>query len=160
MKIKYYLNQNCPYLGNKSLRTMMNEPISSIMTRNVITVNQDDPLTRVKNILFEKHLHHLPVVNGKKLVGVITSYDLFKLDKPFEAYAKILVKDVMTKNVATLEPGNKIGAAAEVFLANLFHGLPIVDEDKNLVGLLTTHDILKYEFYKEYPHHKEIWKTN
>ncbi len=138
---------------------MMNEPISSIMTRNVITVRPEDPLIAVKNLLFEKHLHHIPVVEGTKLVGIVTSYDLFKLGIPFEEYKDRKVADVMTKRVATLSPSNKIGAAAEVFLENLFHGLPIVDEDRNLVGIITTHDVLKYEFYKEYPNHKELWAT-
>ncbi|GJM31425.1 MAG: hypothetical protein DHS20C18_04260 [Saprospiraceae bacterium] len=138
---------------------MMNEPISSIMTRSVVTVHQDDPLSLVKNILFEKHLHHLPVVDGRKLIGIITSFDLVKLGKRFDEYENIKVKEVMTRNVATLGPNNKIGAAAEVFLSNLFHGLPIVDEEKNLVGIITTHDILKYEFHKEYPRHKELWAT-
>ncbi len=138
---------------------MMNEPISSIMTRNVITVQPDDTLSVVKDILFSRHLHHLPVVKGKKLVGIITSYDLVKLGKSFDEYEHILVKDIMTTKVATLEPHNKIGAAAEVFLENLFHGMPIVNDQGELVGIITTHDVLKYEFHKEYPKHKEYWNN-
>jgi len=138
---------------------MMNEPISAIMTRNVVTVRPDDPLTVVKDILFQKHLHHIPVVNGRKLLGIITSFDLVKLGKCEEDYDKIKVKEVMTIKVATMAPHEKIGAAAQVFLENLFHGLPIVNEDYELVGIITTHDILKYEFHKEYPNHKLYWKS-
>ncbi len=138
---------------------MMNEPISTIMTRDVITVRPEDSLTVVKNLLIDKHLHHLPVVDGTKLVGIVTSYDLLKLGISFDQYASLKVTDVMTKRIATLSANNKIGAAAEVFLENLFHGIPIVDEDRNLVGIITTHDVLKYEFFKEYPKHKEIWAT-
>lgn len=138
---------------------MMNEPISSIMTQKVVTVRPSDSLTAVRKILFEKHLHHLPVVEGRKLVGIITSYDLVKLGKCHDEYDGISVKDVMTQKVATLGPNNKIGAAAQVFLENLFHGLPIVNDDHDLVGIITTHDVLKYQFNKEYPKHQLYWEV-
>jgi acetoin utilization protein AcuB len=133
---------------------MMNEPISRIMTREVLTVKPGDDLNVVKDILFSKRIHHLPVVEGKKMVGIITSYDLVKLGKAHEDYSNIKVETVMTRGVATLGPNEKIGAAAEVFLENLFHGLPIVNERGELVGIVTTHDILKYEFLREYPNHQ------
>jgi acetoin utilization protein AcuB len=133
---------------------MMNEPISKIMTREVVTVKPGDDLNVVKNILFTKRIHHLPVVDGKKMVGIITSFDLVKLGKAHDDYGDIKVETVMTQHVATLGPDEKIGAAAEVFLENLFHGLPIVDERGELVGIVTTHDILKYEFLREYPNHQ------
>ena len=41
---------------------MMNEPVSAIMTKNVVTVKPNDTLDKVKNILFDKHFHHIPVV--------------------------------------------------------------------------------------------------
>ncbi|MCB0584152.1 MAG: CBS domain-containing protein [Phaeodactylibacter sp.] len=138
---------------------MMNEPISTIMTKDVVTVRPGDALAAVKEILFKKHLHHIPVVEGKKLVGIITSFDLVKLGKSAEEYAGIKVEEVMTRKVATMYPNEKIGAAAQVFLENLFHGLPIVDDDYNLVGIITTHDVLKYQFHKEYPNHKLYWRT-
>ena len=138
---------------------MMNEPISTIMTKDVVTVRPEDSMAVVKDILFTKHLHHLPVLKGKKLVGIITSFDLVKLGKPEDEYSGIKVEEVMTTRVATMGPNDKIGAAAQVFLENLFHGLPIVDENYNLVGIITTHDILKYQFHKEYPNHKLYWRT-
>ena len=138
---------------------MMNEPISTIMTKDVVTVRPEDSMAVVKDILFTKHLHHLPVLKGKKLVGIITSFDLVKLGKPSDEYSGIKVEEVMTTRIATMGPNDKIGAAAQVFLENLFHGLPIVDENYNLVGIITTHDILKYQFHKEYPNHKLYWRT-
>ncbi|HQU59428.1 MAG: CBS domain-containing protein [Phaeodactylibacter sp.] len=133
---------------------MMNEPISKIMTGNVVTVTPDDSLNVVKDILFSKRIHHIPVLTGKKLVGIITSYDLVKLGKGHEEYGNIKVKEIMTQRIGTLSPNDKIGAAAEVFLENLIHGLPIVNENNELVGIITTHDVLKYEFLKEYPKHQ------
>lgn len=132
---------------------MMNEPISAIMITKVVTVNPEDKLTVVKDILFNKRFHHIPVVKGpkNKLVGIISSHDIFKLNAKFEDYDKLTVQDVMTKKIATLRPEEKIGAAAQVFLRHLFHGLPIVNDDLELLGIITTHDILKYSYDKEYP---------
>ena len=132
---------------------MMNEPISTIMITNVVTVSPDDKLTVVKEILFNKRFHHIPVVKGPKnqLVGIITSYDIFKLNRKFEEYDSLTVRDIMTKKIATLRPEEAIGAAAQVFLRHLFHGMPIVNENQELVGIITTHDILKYNFDKAYP---------
>jgi CBS domain-containing protein len=138
----------------------MNDRLSSIMTKKVVTVSPGDSLNEVKRILFEKHIHHIPVVDNGKLVGIITSWDLMKLNKKFEEYGGYLVKDVMTTKVASLGPNELIGAAAMIFLKHLFHGLPIVDEVGNLVGIVTTHDILKYEFVKEYPEDIFIKETH
>lgn len=130
---------------------MMNERLSSIMTKKVVTVAPDDSLATVKEILFNRGFHHIPVTKNGKLCGIITSYDLMRLDKPFAEYEKIKVEDVMLKKVVTLTPNELVGAAAQIFLKHLFHGLPIVTNEGELVGIVTTHDILKYEFLKEYP---------
>jgi acetoin utilization protein AcuB len=137
---------------------MMNEPISSIMTTKVVTVRPDDTLEAVKDILFFKKVHHIPVVEGHRLAGIITSYDLVKLGRCQEEYRQIKVKEVMTEKVATLEPEEKIGAAAQIFLENLFHGIPIVNEDQDLVGIVTSLDVLRYNFHKAYPEHQIYWE--
>lgn len=129
---------------------MMNEPISSIMTTDLITVGPDDTLDRVRAIFLSKRIHHLPVVEGKRLLGILTTYDLFKLERPDTNLNQIKVRDAMTTKLAKLEPHQKVGIAAEVFLENLFHAVPIV-EGENLVGIVTTFDVLKYNFKKEYP---------
>ncbi|MBK8566407.1 MAG: CBS domain-containing protein [Saprospiraceae bacterium] len=140
---------------------MMNERISAIMSTNVIGVKPDDSLEVVKHLLFERHFHHLPVTDEDgKLVGIITSWDLIKSNKRFEDYGDFKVSDLMTKKVATLGPNDSVGAAAMVFLRHLFHGLPIVDDDKKLVGIITTHDIMKYEFQKEYPNDLFVKETH
>ncbi len=129
---------------------MMNEPLSSIMTRNVITVGPDDKLSTARDIFMKNKVHHLPVVHGTKLLGILTTYDLFKYVRRDTDYENTLVKDVMTKHVATLEPEDKVGSAAELFLENRFHAVPIVKEGE-LKGIVTSFDVIKYEFHKEYP---------
>ena len=130
----------------------MNEPLSSIMTRDVITANQTDSLAVARNIFLKNKVHHLPIVEGNSLVGILTTYDLFKLNGASKGrnYEDIEIRDVMTRHVATLEPEDKIGTAAELFLENLFHAVPIV-KDGHLKGIVTSFDVIKYEFMKEYP---------
>ena len=129
---------------------MMNERVASIMTRELITVNQDDSLQKVKDILINNRIHHVPVVDGKKLVGLVTTYDLFKLNVEHKDYPNTRVGNVMTKRIATIESNFHIGTAAEVFMEHLFHAISVVDNEE-LVGIVTSFDILKYEYQKEYP---------
>ena len=129
---------------------MMNEPLSSIMTKNVITASPDDKLSVARDIFKQNRVHHLPIVHGTQLLGILTTYDMFKLVEKHEDFDKIFIRDVMTKHVATLEPEDKIGSAAELFLENLFHAVPIV-KDGELKGIVTSFDVIKYEFHKEYP---------
>ncbi|MEP6647693.1 MAG: CBS domain-containing protein [Saprospiraceae bacterium] len=129
---------------------MMNEPLSMIMSKNVITAGADDSLSVARSIFLKNKVHHLPIVNGSTLVGMLTTYDLFKVSGPNKDYDKLYIKDVMTTHVATLEPEDKIGTAAELFLENLFHAVPIVKEGE-LKGIVTSFDVIKYEFRKEYP---------
>ncbi len=130
----------------------MNEPLSSIMTRDVITAAQDDTLAVARNIFLRNKVHHLPIVNGSRLVGILTTYDLFKINGATKDknYEDIAIRDVMTTHIATLEPEDKIGSAAELFLENLFHAVPIV-KNGDLQGIVTSFDVIKYEFHKEYP---------
>lgn len=130
---------------------MMNEPVSSIMSRDLLTVEPNMPLDEAKNLLKKKSVHHVPVSENGKLMGLITITDLYWLNKTFQEYDGMVVSDVMTTKLATLEPTAKIGVAAQIFLRNWFHALPVVSDEGYLLGMVTTFDILKYNFMKEYP---------
>jgi CBS domain-containing protein len=137
---------------------MMNEPLSSIMTTKLLTIGPDEFLSKAREILTTNRIHHLPVVEGKRLVGVVTTYDLFKLSYHPDELTDIPVRKVMTSHLATLEPTDKVGSAAELFLEHLFHAVPIV-KDGELVGIVTSFDVMKYEFKKEYPNHFKFAKA-
>lgn len=128
----------------------MNETVSSIMTKNPMVFDVNDTIDKIKDVFLQKRVHHALIMDGKKLAGIITTTDLFKLNVPFNDYPTIKASKVMTSHVAHLEPDDRIGIAAEVFLENLFHALPIT-ENGELVGLVTSFDVLRYEFKKEYP---------
>lgn len=138
--------------------TIMNPNISirEIMTTKLMTVSPDDTVYKVREIFNNNTFHHLPVVEpGQKLVGIISKEDLHKLDR-LAAMEKVTTEtekeflhlcagDIMTEYPMQLDPEDSVGLAADIFLANKFHALPIV-EDNTLVGMVTTHDLLKYSF--------------
>jgi len=137
---------------------MMNEKISTIMITDVITVGPEDNLEHAKQLLEEHEVEHLPVVDDNKLIGILSYYDLWELNKDFKEYSKVKVKEIMTRKVVHLEPDDKIGTATEVLLHNLFQAIPVTDADKNLVGIVTNLDILWYAYKKEYPKHYQDFK--
>lgn len=136
---------------------MMNEKVSTIMSTELQTAGPDDPLSKVIDI-FKKHkIHHLPIVEDGKLKGLITTSDLMWSNKSFDEYKNVKIGDVMTTKLATLEPDAKVGTAAQIFLKNWFHALPIVDDQGTLLGIITTFDVLRYNFEKEYPDENWDW---
>ncbi len=133
----------------------MNELVHTHMTKDVITLTPDDTLGQAREILLGKHIHHIPIVEGKKLVGMITSWDLFKLGKSVEEYSSMKTSEIMTRKVATLDPDQHLGAVAELLTRHLFHAVPIVNDDHELLGIVTSTDIVRYEHTKEYPENLE-----
>jgi acetoin utilization protein AcuB len=127
-------------------------PVSTIMTRDLITVNPKDSLKVVKEIFDSKRLHHIPVVRYKKIVGIISKTDLLYFlkganpEKEKTRNEKLLEKytadEIMTTGMAKLESDDRINVALEVFKENLFHAIPVVDNDE-LTGIVTTYDIIK-----------------
>ncbi len=137
-------------------------PVSQIMTVNPVTVSPQDTMEKVQELFKSHNFHHLPVVEEGRVVGIVSQSDLFKLlhffslfrQHPSEEYNRsllrsMLVRDVMSRKVVTLQPTDSLSVAAGIFRENLFHALPIVDEDKRLVGILTTYDLLTYAYMDE-----------
>lgn len=132
-------------------------PISSIMTKKLVTVEPETTLARIKSLFEANAFHHLPVINTeKKLVGIISKEDfaraayLMSLNTSGRTYSNLeysalSAKDIMTTYPVFLEPNDTIGLAADIFLANKFHALPILEEGE-LQGLVTTHDLVRFAF--------------
>lgn len=129
----------------------MNEYLSSIMDADVETLTPDSRLSEARTLLLKKGLHHVPILEGRKLVGLITTWDMFKMDKSAAEYGDIRCGEIMNTHLACLLPNDHIGAAAEVFLEHLFQVIPIIDDDHNFLGMVTMYEVLKYEFKREYP---------
>lgn len=128
-------------------------PVSTIMTTQLVTVAPKDTLMKVKEIFDTHRIHHIPVVQNKKIIGMISKSDMLLFvqgiyqtpyDKMLESTRLVhyYAEDIMTKGLAKLEASDKINVAIEVFKENLFHALPVV-QDGHLVGIVTTFDIIR-----------------
>ncbi|MFT5165751.1 MAG: CBS domain-containing protein [Saprospiraceae bacterium] len=130
----------------------LQDPISSIMSTAVKTLAPEDKLQRVKEVFDDHAIHHIPILKEEELVGILSKLDYLYFLKPIhpdsqEQYLNDIrlknytVDEVMTKRVISVSSTDMIQTALEVLSENLFHAIPIVDNDK-LVGIITTHDII------------------
>lgn len=130
-----------------------NDPISNVMTKDVVAVQVGEPVSKARQLLAEQKFHHLPVLDGKKLVGLISQVDILKysldaysdarsvdafLDKQFS------LEQVMTKAVVSLYTTDTVRDAVQILSEGSFHALPVVDKEDNLQGIVTTTDLLQY----------------
>lgn len=130
------------------------KPVSEIMTTDVFTADVDrDTLFDVKDLILSKNLRHVPVVRGKKLVGIISKTDIDRLifsrvfegeEDADEAVLEMLkIEQVMTHNPKVVSPDTTVREVAEILAHEEFHALPVTDNNK-LVGIVTTTDVIKY----------------
>jgi len=121
------------------------------MTRNLVTVTGDTSILKVKNLLKQHKIDQLPVVDGRKLVGIITDRDI-RVNLPSPAntlsvhelnylLSEMKTESAMTRKVFTTTPGTTIEEAARLINEKHVNSLPVVAGDE-LVGLITTCDLL------------------
>lgn len=142
---------------------MMNESVSSIMTTDLITAKPTTKLDKIRKTFMNHKIHHLPIMDKGSIVGLVTTYDLWKNEIAPQDYSETPVSKVMTTQIAKIRPTDKIGTAAELFLDNRFHALPVVNEHNHLMGIVTSFDVLLYEFKKAYPNpilYKNLYEKN
>lgn len=129
-----------------------NEPVTHIMTKDPITANLSQKLSEVQQSMAEHGFHHMPVVNGTKLVGILSSTDLLRVTYDYGAdpgqNAAVLdntrtIADVMQPGPLSVSNKATVREVAEIFAKNWFHALPVVDGDE-LVGIVTTTDVMQY----------------
>ncbi len=138
------------------IRELLNKvTLQEIMVSRVIAIREDEPFSRVEEIFREKRIRHLPVVNRDfKLVGIISQRDLFRITPPRKddegklIYDKdildgYILKNVMTKNPFSLTPNNTAADALLAMVDKKFGCIPIVDQFKTLVGIVTQVDMLR-----------------
>ncbi len=129
-------------------------PISKVMTRKPATVCPDDNFETVRNLLEKQGFHHVPVVENDMLAGIVSYTDYLRIIRDLYANAKeqlanehllhtTLVKEVMTKHPVCLAPTDTVEDALRIFKTNHFHAIPVVEGNRHLVGILTTHDLIK-----------------
>lgn len=133
--------------------------LKHLMTTDLTVIQLETSFNKIKSIFDSNSFHHLPVVDNMAMIkGIISKQDFTNLafqlsnetgGKTYseKTYNNIFAKDIMTKNPVFLNPDDSVGLAADLFLENVYHAIPIMD-DGVLVGIITTHDLIAFAFYK------------
>jgi acetoin utilization protein AcuB len=122
------------------------------MSKPVITISPDMPITDAVNMFKKEHIRRAPVVKDGKLVGIVTEGNLMNASTSSATtlsiwelnylLSKIKVADVMTKNVMTVTEDTPIEQAARIMADNKVGGLPVL-RDAYVVGIITETDLFK-----------------
>jgi CBS domain-containing protein len=129
-------------------------PISTIMTKDVITLNYKDNLETAELLFKKNNIRHIPVVNGNEIIGMLSYTDLLRIsfadaiDEDEQeidtvVYNMFTIEQVMAKNLISVNSDVTIKEVAEILAKKEFHALPVV-EDNKLVGIVTTTDLINY----------------
>lgn len=127
--------------------------VQDIMTISCITAPPETPVLEARQMMLEKRIRHLLVVDGTTLMGIVTDRDI-RLNLPSPAtslsvweinylLARMTVSNVMSKNVATIDPARDAKEAAQLMLDRKIGALPVVSNGRQLVGIITETDLLR-----------------
>ncbi len=133
--------------------TVTQPTVRAFMSTRVVTVTMDDSLARVQDLFNEFHFHHLLIVQGRELLGIISDRDLLKALSPYVGTISETDRDratlnkrahqIMSRKLITVETDTTVEAAAQLLLEHRISCLPVVTTDGQLEGIVTWRDLLR-----------------
>ena len=127
--------------------------VRDIMTSPAIVITPDTPIPAAMALMREKNIRHLPVVENDRLIGIISRGDLREASISEAINAdiyelnfmlnRLAVSKLMSRKVLTVTPEAPIVHAAELMTENKISGLPVVDPDGAVIGIVTESDLLR-----------------
>ena len=130
------------------------ETISKIMSANVASVQVGQPLSDVRDLMVNANIHHVPIIDGSKLVGLISFTDLMKInfvingvdERSINAIIdqQFSIREIMSDKLVTIKNTDTIRDGSELLAKAGFHSLPVIDDEGALVGIVTTTDLIRY----------------
>lgn len=119
----------------------MQAALKNIMTTDLIVISSGSPLYEARNLMEEKRIRHLPVVNSSQvIVGVLSQNPLFRL----KCLEKLSVDEVMNAAVLSIDRHAPLRFAILKFLEKKISNLLVVDRNNIVIGIITTDDLLWY----------------
>lgn len=132
---------------------MAGQLVKDWMTTDVMVVQSDTRLPQAKRLMCDHSIRHLPVVDDDKLVGILTWGDVREASASDSTTLSIYelntlldelpVGRIMTRNPITVCPLTTITRAAHLMFQHKIGGLPVIDHDDRLIGIITESDIFK-----------------
>ncbi len=129
--------------------------VADVMTRRVVTLNEEDNLGSILEGMERYGIRHLPVVDGQKLVGLLSHRDVLRLSasvltdpnvsswREGAAAQGTFVARVMRRSMETTTPDASVREAGARMVEKKIGCLPVVTEDGSLIGIITEHDVLR-----------------
>lgn len=117
--------------------------VSELMSTNVVTVEADDPVSRVQALVQESGYAAFPVLKKRQLVGMVSRRDLLSSGRARRpAEGKLPVEAVMATPAITTAPGAAVGDAAALICRHDISRLPVVEKNR-VAGIIDRHDVLR-----------------
>ena len=126
--------------------------VEDIMTREVITLCEDDTLRDAINSVQRNHIRHIPIVDGKRLIGVVSDRDIKRAtpslysgisqEKFNEMISELSLSRVMTRDPFSISSDTSIKEVVQLMISKKYGALPVVDSGE-LVGIVTGIDCLR-----------------
>lgn len=123
------------------------------MSEHVITLDENTSIMKAIQVLKEHKIRRIPVTRENKLVGIVTDRDIkevtpskittFEVHELYYLLSELKLKDIMTKDPLTVYPDDSVEYAAVIMLENKISGLPVINEERHVVGIITQTDIFK-----------------
>ena len=123
------------------------------MSRNVVTIDINDSMQEATRLLKKYGISRLPVMKKGKLVGIVTDRDLkrasasdattLEIHELLYLLSEIKVGNIMTKEPVTVPPDYTMEETAEILLKNKISGVPVVDAEGHVVGIITQTDLFR-----------------
>ncbi|MGA2224083.1 MAG: CBS and ACT domain-containing protein [Syntrophobacteraceae bacterium] len=127
--------------------------VKNWMSKNVITIGEEDSMQQAATLMREHRIRMLPVMGKGELVGVVSDTDLKRasasgatmldIHELLYLISKIKISDIMTRNPITVPYDYTVEEAAQLLMERNISGVPVVDCDGKLVGIITRNDLFK-----------------
>ncbi len=127
--------------------------VADWMTTPVKTIQKNTPVLDAYNTISDWEIRHVPVLEGEQLVGIVTLTDFQAVHATrisggrtggeHTPLAMLTVGQITTSPPLTVTPDTAIAAAAKLMLEGKIRGLPVVDRDGRLIGIITESDLLR-----------------
>lgn len=129
------------------------ELVRDWMSRELVVVSPDTTVLEAGQLMVDRTIRRLPVVEDGVLVGIVTygdvrgarasaaaGLDIWELSYRL---SKLTIREIMTPNPVTISPDDTIGVAAQLMLKYMIGGLPVLDHRGRLEGIITESDIFR-----------------
>ncbi len=134
--------------------TTSNLTVAAIMTADPTTIDRSAPLSEAYQLLQDASFHHVIVTDNDEPIGMLSNTDILRLvydvdgtsDRALRTYMdhQFTIEDAMTTGLKTLGIGATVREAAKMLSDGSYHAVVILDETKNLAGIVTTTDLARY----------------